>query len=116
MFSVEIMLALACTRGHVHNIPFESSALTGRFLNSWCVTFRKHLIQSMITCSILSFPPYYVLLVHWCHIHVYVPVYMYMYMAGHLQVAKVGGTEFNPAATLAHVHAHVHAHVRGDER
>ena len=40
-------LALACTRGHAHNVPFESSALIGQFLNSWRVTFRKHLIRSI---------------------------------------------------------------------
>ena len=46
-FLVEIALALACTWGHAHNVPFESSALIGQFLNSWHVTFQKHLIQSI---------------------------------------------------------------------
>ena len=44
---VEIALALACTRDHAHNVPFESSALIGQFLNSWRVTFRKHLVRSI---------------------------------------------------------------------
>ena len=31
MNAVEIALALACTRGHAHDVPFESSALIGHF-------------------------------------------------------------------------------------
>ena len=61
VLSVEIALVLACTQGHVHNLPFESSALIGQFLNSWRVTFRKHLIRR--ARSILSSPPYYLLLI-----------------------------------------------------
>ena len=34
VFSVEIVLALASTRGHAHDIPFEVSTLIGQFLNS----------------------------------------------------------------------------------
>ena len=47
VLSVEITLVLACTRGHAHNVPFESSAPIGQFLNSWRVTFRKHLVRSI---------------------------------------------------------------------
>ena len=45
--SVEIALALTCTRGHAHNVPFELSTLIGQFLNSWRMTFQKHLIWSI---------------------------------------------------------------------
>ena len=52
---------LACTRGNAHNVSFESSSLIGQFLNSWHMAFQTHLIQS-IACSILSSPPYCLLL------------------------------------------------------
>ena len=44
-----------CTRGHAHNLLFESSALISQCLNSWRVTFRTHNTRTMyVARSILS--------------------------------------------------------------
>ena len=38
-FSLDIALSLVCTRSHAHNSIFDSRALIGQCLNSWCMTF-----------------------------------------------------------------------------
>ena len=71
--SVEIALALACTRGHAHNVPFELSAFIGQFLardfpkTSYTVvsspdprdetTYTEYIVRSIL------FSPHYLLLV-----------------------------------------------------
>ena len=62
VLSVEI--ALTCTQGHAHNVPFELSALSGQFLNS-CMArdFPKTSCTEYIVRSILSSPPNHLLLV-----------------------------------------------------
>ena len=37
----------AYTRGHAHSLLFESSAHIGQCLNSWRVTFQKHLTRAI---------------------------------------------------------------------
>ena len=57
-FSVSIVLALASARDHAHNWLFESSALIGQYLNSWCVCdFPKTSYTGHIAYSILSSLP-----------------------------------------------------------
>ena len=51
-FPVKIVLTLAYTRGHAHNMPFESSALIGEFLAR---DFLKTSYTEYIPHSILSY-------------------------------------------------------------
>ena len=60
---LDIVLSLACTQSHAHNLIFEMRSLIGHCLNYCCVTFRKH-IAVHIARSILSSLPYYI---HCCY-------------------------------------------------
>ena len=55
-FLVEIALVLACTRGHAHNVSFESSVFIGQFLNSWHWLLKTSYTEYNIAHSILSSP------------------------------------------------------------